>query len=637
MLLVVTLLRLALNVASARVVLLHGHEGTHAAGRVIQAFGEFVVGGNYAVGFVVFIILTIINFMVVTKGAERVSEVSARFVLDALPGKQMAIDADLNAGVLTREEAKARREEVREEADFYGSMDGASKFIRGDAMAGILILVINILGGLLVGVLQHGLPLATALKDYTLLTIGDGLVAQVPSLLLSTSVAILVTRMSRAQDMSQQLMAQVFGQPRVLIITAAVLGLIGLIPGMPNLHSHAFQRAMAGLTEKGGPQGDSFWSWRRLMYGFLENLTPDDIEVIAQQLYIEMLCAGYTSVAEFHYLHHDPQGRPYANPAETGERIVAAAAGSGIGLSLLPVYYAHGGFGGVASAPGQRRFVNHVDGFQRILEALAGSVRGRAAQRIGVAPHSLRAVTPDELQWVLAAMNAIDAQAPVHIHAAEQQQEVDDCLRWGGTRPVAWLLDNAGLDARWCVVHATHMNADETKALARSGAVAGLCPTTEGDLGDGFFNAAQYLRAGGRIGIGGDSHVGVDPWMELRLFEYGQRLRLERRNVLAFAIGDSLGGNLYRAACAGGAQAMGQNIGQLAPGFRADWVVLNGDDPALAEQSGDGLLDAAVFGPVRRPVRDVMVAGAWRVRDGRHAGAEASLARYRAVMKRLLH
>ena len=247
-LLVVTLLRLALNVASARVVLLHGHEGANAAGRVIQAFGEFVVGGNYAVGFVIFVILTIINFMVVTKGAERVSEVSARFVLDALPGKQMAIDADLNAGLLTREQAKARREEVREEADFYGSMDGASKFVRGDAMAGILILAINIVGGLLVGTLQHGLPLTVALKNYTLLTIGDGLVAQVPSLLLSTSVAILVTRISRSSDMSQQLTAQVFGHPRVLSVTAVVMGLIGLIPGMPNLVFLMLAAACGGLA-----------------------------------------------------------------------------------------------------------------------------------------------------------------------------------------------------------------------------------------------------------------------------------------------------------------------------------------------------------------------------------------------------
>nr|WP_281169374.1 flagellar biosynthesis protein FlhA [Solimonas flava] len=234
-LLFVTLLRLALNVASTRVVLLHGHEGTHAAGRVIEAFGNFVVGGNYAVGFVVFIILTIVNFMVVTKGAERVSEVSARFILDSLPGKQMAIDADLNAGLMTREEARERRNEVREEADFYGSMDGASKFIRGDALAGILILVINVIGGLLIGTMQHGLGLADALKNYTLLAIGDGLVAQVPSLLLSTAVAVLVTRMSKSQDMSQQVVGQVFGQPRVLAIAALVLALIGFVPGMPNL------------------------------------------------------------------------------------------------------------------------------------------------------------------------------------------------------------------------------------------------------------------------------------------------------------------------------------------------------------------------------------------------------------------
>jgi formimidoylglutamate deiminase len=410
-----------------------------------------------------------------------------------------------------------------------------------------------------------------------------------------------------------------------------------VIPGMPNLHSHAFQRAMAGLTEKGGPQGDSFWSWRRLMYSFLENLTPDDIEAIAGQLYVEMLRAGYTSVSEFHYLHHDPQGRSYANPAETGERIAAAARQAGIALTLLPVFYAHGGFNGAAPTTGQRRFINTTSGFARILEVLAGAVKAGPTQRIGVAPHSLRAVTPEELKAVVAAMDGIDKSAPIHIHAAEQQKEVDDCLAWSGTRPVAWLLDNHKLDPRWCVIHATHMDAVETKALARSGTVAGLCPTTEGDLGDGFFNAAAYLRAAGKIGIGGDSHAAVDPFLELRLFEYGQRLKLERRNVLAIAIGDSLGGQLYRSACAGGAQALGQNIGQLAAGFRADWVVLNGDDPALAEQRGDGLLDAAIFGPVRVPVRDVMVAGAWQVRDGQHAQGEANLKRYRAVMKRLLN
>jgi flagellar biosynthesis protein FlhA len=233
-LLFATLLRLSLNVASTRVVLLHGHEGPHAAGKVIEAFGNFVIGGNYAVGIVVFVILTIVNFMVVTKGAERVSEVSARFVLDALPGRQMAIDADLNAGILTRDEAKARREEVRSEADFYGSMDGASKFVRGDAIAGILILLINIIGGLVIGPMSHGMSFGEALRVYTLLTIGDGLVAQVPALLLSTSVAVLVTRMSRQADMSKQVAGQLFNQPRVLAVTGGVLGLVGMIPGMPN-------------------------------------------------------------------------------------------------------------------------------------------------------------------------------------------------------------------------------------------------------------------------------------------------------------------------------------------------------------------------------------------------------------------
>jgi flagellar biosynthesis protein FlhA len=247
-LLFVTLMRLALNVASTRVVLMHGHEGSHAAGKVIEAFSDFVVGGSFAVGLIVFVILTLINFMVVTKGAERVSEVSARFVLDSLPGKQMAIDADMNAGLLTRDEAKLRRNEVREEADFYGSMDGASKFVRGDALAGILILFINIVGGLFIGTLEHGLPLAQALKNYTLLTIGDGLVAQVPSLLMSTAVAVLVTRMSRANDMTQIVRKQVFGEPRVLAVTAGVMGLVGMVPGMPNLVFLLLASALGGAA-----------------------------------------------------------------------------------------------------------------------------------------------------------------------------------------------------------------------------------------------------------------------------------------------------------------------------------------------------------------------------------------------------
>jgi formimidoylglutamate deiminase len=408
-----------------------------------------------------------------------------------------------------------------------------------------------------------------------------------------------------------------------------------VIPGMPNLHSHAFQRAMAGLTEKGGPAGDSFWSWREQMYRFLERLTPDDVQVIATRLYVEMLEAGYTSVAEFHYLHHDADGTPYADPAEMAWRHLAAADAAGIGLTLLPVLYAHSNFGGLPPTPGQRRFIHDGDAFDQLLETLAPSLNA-PLRRLGVAPHSLRAVTPEALHRAVATLTRLDATGPIHIHAAEQQKEIDDSLAWSGQRPVEWLVEHAHLDPRWTLIHATHMTPQETVALARSGATAGLCPSTEGDLGDGFFDAPRFLEAEGHFGIGGDSHVGVDPFQELRLFEYGQRLRAERRNVLVREIGASLGGALYRRAAAGGGQALGQSAGTLAVGQRADWVVLNIDDAALAEQHGDGWLDAAIFGPARRPVRDVMVGGVWQVRDGVHPLATDSLRNYRRVLRRLL-
>ena len=429
---------------------------------------------------------------------------------------------------------------------------------------------------------------------------------------------------------------------RIAAITAQAAGgdaetLNGpVVPGMPCLHSISFQRGMAGLTEKGGPQGDSFWSWRKLMYRFIEQLRPDDVEVIATQLYIEMLRAGYTSVAEFHYLHHEVSGAPYANRAETSERLLAAANSSGIAQTLLPVLYAHDNFGGTPPTSGQRRFINSVDEYAGIVDRLAAATRGSRAARIGIAPHSLRAVTPAMLAEAVALANSLAADTPIHLNLSAQLKEVNDCLAWSGQRPVAWLLDHAPVDGRWCLVHATHTDIGEAERLGRSGVVAGLCPTTEGDLGDGFFNAVPYLRAGGRIGVGADSHVCVDPFLELKLFEYGQRLRFERRNVLAKGIGESLGGHLYRITAAGGAQALAQPVGGLAVGLRADWLVLNGDDPALAEQRRDGLLDAAIFGPARQPVRDVMVAGRWVIREGQHAQAIASLARYRTVMKRLL-
>jgi len=409
-----------------------------------------------------------------------------------------------------------------------------------------------------------------------------------------------------------------------------------IIPGMANVHSHAFQRAMAGLTEKGGPQGDSFWAWRDLMYRFVERLTPDDVEAIATQLYIEMLEAGYTAVGEFHYLHHDPQGKPYANPVEMAERIRAASTTVGIGLTLLPVLYAHSNFGDRSPTPGQRRFINDSERFCAMLEALAPTLRGDPLHRLGVAPHSLRAVSPDELRRTLTFAENLDNSMPIHIHAAEQQKEVADCIAWSGAPPVQWLLDHVEVDRRWCVIHATHMRAGETSALARTGAVVGLCPTTEADLGDGLFNARPYLQFEGKFGIGGDSHVGVDPFLELRLFEYGQRLQHEQRNVLSFTPGESLGGVLYRRASSGGAQALGQAAGVIAPGFRADWIVLREHDVALAGQRHDGLLDMAIFGPARVPVRDVIVGGVWQVRDGAHPHARAAAQRYRATLKRLL-
>ena len=403
-----------------------------------------------------------------------------------------------------------------------------------------------------------------------------------------------------------------------------------LVPGMPNVHSHAFQRALAGLTERGGPRADNFWTWRTQMYRFLDRLGPDDCEAIATELYLEMLKAGYTSVGEFHYLHRDPAGQPYANPAEMALRIQAAAEATGIALTLLPVFYAHADFGAAPPLPAQRRFVHDTGTFRALLDSLALD-----GFKLGVAPHSLRAVAPEELAEIIAFIRAADEDAPIHIHAAEQRREVEDCLAWSGARPVEWLLEHADVDPHWCVVHATHMTDAETQRLARSGAVAGLCPTTEADLGDGMFPTAAYVAAGGRFGVGGDSHVGVDPFLELRLIEATQRLALERRNVLS-RDGESTGLTLYRAALAGGAQALAQPVGAIEIGRRADLVVLDGDDAALAEQAPGNLLDAAIFGPARSAVRDVMVAGRWVIGEGHHADEEAILTRYRQTVRRLL-
>jgi formimidoylglutamate deiminase len=407
-----------------------------------------------------------------------------------------------------------------------------------------------------------------------------------------------------------------------------------VLPGMPNLHSHAFQRAMAGLTERAGGGEDSFWGWREIMYGFVGKIGPEDLQAIAAQLYVEMLKAGYTAVAEFHYLHHDRDGAPYDDRVTMSEAIVAAAAEAGIGLTLLPVLYQTGGFGGKTTGPGQRRFINSVDEILAMIATLRSRHRDNANFRIGLAAHSLRAVPPDALRDAVALLRALDADAPIHIHIAEQIREVEECRAWSGQRPVDWLLDHQPVDARWCLVHATHMTAEETARLVASGAVAGLCPTTEGNLGDGIFPFAGYVGSGA-WGIGSDSHISVSPVEELRLLEYGQRLVIRERNVASRPTGGSSGRALWEGAARGGGAALGRRLGALAPSSRADLVVLADDLPTLYGRRGDVLLDALVFAGNLNPVCDVMVGGQWVVRDGVHVREGEILARFKATIERL--
>ncbi|MCW5723636.1 MAG: formimidoylglutamate deiminase [Maricaulaceae bacterium] len=403
-----------------------------------------------------------------------------------------------------------------------------------------------------------------------------------------------------------------------------------LLPAPCNLHSHAFQRALAGLTERRGDGDDDFWSWREAMYRFLPRLGPQEIETIAAYVYSEMAEGGFAAVAEFHYLHHAPDGAAYADPAETSARIAHAAKDAGIGLTLLPVFYAQGGFGGVPPGEGQRRFINNVDGYLRLREAARAHLV-HPDDAIGAAPHSLRAVTPGSLTAVADATQ----DGPVHIHIAEQVKEVEDCLAWSGRRPVDWLLENCAVDARWTLVHATHMTGAETQAAARSGAVAGLCPTTEADLGDGVFPAPAWLTAGGRFGIGTDSHVRTGAAGELRLLEWSQRLSLRRRNVFA-APGGSTGRALYDGALKGGAQALGRASGAIETGLFADLVSLKAEHPMLAGKTGDALLDSWIFAGDRTCVDSVWSAGRRIVESGWHVRHDGLAARFRAVMRKLL-
>ncbi|MFC0403340.1 formimidoylglutamate deiminase [Paraburkholderia rhizosphaerae] len=410
-----------------------------------------------------------------------------------------------------------------------------------------------------------------------------------------------------------------------------------LLPGMPNLHSHAFQRAMAGLTEYRANATDTFWSWRDLMYRFAARITPEGLAAIARWLYIEMLKAGYTSVCEFHYIHHAPDGSRYAHGAEMAQRVVDAASASGIGITMLPVLYQYSGFNDAAPRDDQRRFIDTPDGLLRNLDDLRRARPEHGARRYGVAPHSLRAVSPASLHALLDGLDALLPDAPVHIHIAEQTAEVDACIDTQGARPVQWLLDQFDVNARWCLVHATHIEARETVALATSGAVAGLCPTTEANLGDGLFPAQAYLDAQGRFGVGSDSHIAVDWRAELRLLEYGQRLVRRQRNVLAAADATHVADRLFAAALAGGARATGRATGALAAGMRADWLVLDAAHPAVAELPCDAWLSGAVFCEHGdSPVRDVYAGGDKVVEDRRHRDEEPAYAQYRAALAELL-
>lgn len=406
-----------------------------------------------------------------------------------------------------------------------------------------------------------------------------------------------------------------------------------LLPGIANLHSHAHQRAMAGFSERASPQQqDNFWTWRDTMYRFVAAIEPPHLYAIAAQLYVEMLKAGYTHLAEFQYLHHQRGGRPYDTNAEMSLQTLAAATSVGIGITNLPVLYQYGGFGKQALNQQQKRFANNIESYLDILNQLIKASEDKPNAHTGLAAHSLRAVDIRSFKNVLE-ISPIDM--PVHIHIAEQQQEVDDCLSVHGMSPVEYLLQHFDVDSRWCLVHATHMNTLENLSLAQSGAVAGLCPTTEANLGDGLFNAVDYLAQHGRIGIGSDSHISVSPVEELRWLEYGQRLTHQQRNVISDAPQRSTGRTLFELATQGGAQACGYQGGAIAVGNRADFIVLDTNDPLLCERQGDTIIDSWIFSGNRNAVCDVYVGGERVIQDGQHARQTEIQQAFQSTIKEL--
>lgn len=404
--------------------------------------------------------------------------------------------------------------------------------------------------------------------------------------------------------------------------------------GIANLHSHAFQRAMAGLAERMTHPSDSFWTWRETMYRMAARFDPDTLYAVAAQLYVEMLEAGYTTVCEFHYLHHAPDGTPYADPAAMSRALIAAARDTGIRLTLLPVLYMTGGFDGRALGPRQRRFGFEVDAYLALLDTLRREEDARL--RIGCALHSLRAVPPQAMHTVLA---ALPARMPVHLHIAEQIGEVQDCLAIRGDRPVRWLLDHLPVDARWTLVHATHLELDEILGIARSGATVAICPTTEANLGDGLFPLRDFLDAGGRWGIGSDSHISVSPVEELRWLEYGQRLVSRRRNIAATPAQPGVADTLLHAVQASAATATGFDADALAQdAFTLDAAhpIFAGCAAALAAGSDTaGIADRWIFSGNRPLIDTVEVAGEVLVRAGAHRARDAVAAGFAKAMLQL--
>lgn len=408
-----------------------------------------------------------------------------------------------------------------------------------------------------------------------------------------------------------------------------------LVPGLVNAHSHAFQRGMAGMSERAGGKKETFWNWRETLYRFTARIGPEEMEALAAQAFVEMLKAGYTSVCEFHYVHHQPGGQPYDEPAVMGRGIVRAALEAGIGLALFPALYAHSGFGGKPPEEAQKRFVNDVPALMRIIEELYAEFRTASQVTMGFAHHSLRAVPPEMLREGTRAMRNLIPDAPVHILVAGQAAEVEDCVAWSGKRPVAWLLDSGEVDENWTLVHCTNVDEAEARALAASGAVAALCPSAEANAGGGIFPLAAYFAAGGRFAVGTGGNILVSAMEELRWLEYVQRLVRQERTIIQSPEIPSVGAALFEEALKGGARAAGRKTGRIEPGCRADLLVLDPDLPSMAGRVRDHILDSAVFSAGRNPVRDVMAGGRWAVRDRKHRREEQVLENFRKALEKM--